>query len=229
MKGQLRSGAPERVDVLFVKELFFIQLPKYGNVLYLAVTPNGHSSISKDPRDYFKAKYSEGMQLALKLNDCAGQNEITISTQSCLSDEVRPNDYIRAIIRTLSQAQAVKWELINILVNEEEEIKIAEIFIDCLEVDTCTASHYIESAPAKTAFTDFGSEIEIESVGDNSETDWIDDDLLDVYHPLPQPELMSPLHHIHAPYTAQHTFHPLSANPSAAAGRRVRQHTHHTE
>lgn len=58
---------------------------------------------------------------------------------------MRPNDYNRAIIRTLSQDQAVKWELINILVNEEEEIKIAEIYIDCLEVDTCTASHYIES------------------------------------------------------------------------------------
>lgn len=27
---------------------------KYGNVLCLAVTPNGHSSMSKDPRDYFK-------------------------------------------------------------------------------------------------------------------------------------------------------------------------------
>lgn len=125
---------------------------KYGNVLCLAVTPNGHSSMSKDPRDYFKAKYSEGMQLAWKWNDRAGQNEITISTQICLSNEVRPNDYNRAIIRTLSQAQAVKWELINILVNEEEEIKIAEIYIDCLEVDTCTASHYIESPLPRQLF-----------------------------------------------------------------------------
>lgn len=32
--------------------------------------------------------------------------------------------------------------------------------------------------------------------------------------------------HINAPYTAQHTLHPLSDNPSAA-GRRVRQHTPH--